>query len=133
MGVIRRSRVVIQRVASEKSIVEYGDLEEIESMLAEKVDRWTEKWKRGGLEQGVAQGLEQGVAQGLEQGVAQGVEIGEIKALSSSLRKICSTRFGVTDLGSKLENASLAPLQAWFDRALDAEAFEDVFAEDARD
>ena len=125
MGVIRRSRVVIQRVASEKSIVEYGDLEEIESMLAEKVDRWTEKWKR--------EGLEQGVAQGLEQGVAQGVEIGEIKALSSSLRKICSTRFGVTDLGSKLENASLAPLQAWFDRALDAEAFEDVFAEDARD
>ena len=37
-----------------------NDLQEIHSMLAERVVEWTEQWKREGLEQGLKEGLQQG-------------------------------------------------------------------------
>jgi predicted transposase/invertase (TIGR01784 family) len=44
-----------------------ADLQEVKSMLAERVMEWTREWQQQGLEQGREQGLEQGREQGLEQ------------------------------------------------------------------
>jgi hypothetical protein len=114
-------RVVIQRVANEKVVVHYEDLEDIESMLAEKVSRWTEEWKRQGLEQG----LEQGLVQGIEQGRALGMR--------QSLSNILLKRFGTGVDLRPLDGASCEQLQLWLDRAIDAETYGTVFEDEASD
>ena len=42
-------------------------LDEVKTMLAERVKEWTEQWRQEGLQKGLEQGLEQGIEQGLEQ------------------------------------------------------------------
>jgi hypothetical protein len=44
------------------------DLQEAETMLAERVKQWTEEWKQAGLAQGLREGIEQGIEQGLVKG-----------------------------------------------------------------
>ena len=39
-------------------------LEEVQTMLAERVKEWTEQWRREGLQRGLEQGLEQGLEKG---------------------------------------------------------------------
>ncbi|HEX3128843.1 MAG TPA: Rpn family recombination-promoting nuclease/putative transposase [Thermoanaerobaculia bacterium] len=42
------------------SLAETGSLEEIHTMLAERVMEWTQEWKKEGLEEGLQQGRQQG-------------------------------------------------------------------------
>ena len=46
-------------------------LEEVRTMLAERVKEWVRPWLEEGLEQGLEQGREQGLEQGIEQGRAE--------------------------------------------------------------
>ena len=48
------------------------DDEEVESMLAERVQGWWREAFDKGLEQGLEKGLEQGLSKGLEQGLERG-------------------------------------------------------------
>ena len=52
------------------------ELEEVQTMLAERVKEWTEEWRQEGLKRGLEEGREQGREQGLEQGLEQGREQG---------------------------------------------------------
>lgn len=36
-----------------------NDLQEVQSMLAERVTEWMEEWKRQGMEKGLQEGLQQ--------------------------------------------------------------------------
>ncbi|MDQ2694967.1 MAG: Rpn family recombination-promoting nuclease/putative transposase, partial [Pseudomonadota bacterium] len=54
-------------------IQELQDLNEVDSMLAERVKEWTEQWKQQGLEEGRREGLQQGKQEGLQQGLQQGL------------------------------------------------------------
>jgi hypothetical protein len=40
------------------------DLQEAETMLAERVKQWTEEWKREGIQQGIEEGIVQGIEKG---------------------------------------------------------------------
>jgi hypothetical protein len=48
------------------SLPELADLEEIRTMLNERIEPWTEQWRQEGLAQGLEQGLERGLEQGLQ-------------------------------------------------------------------
>lgn len=52
------------------AIPELADLEEVRSMLAERVVEWTQEWKQEGFEKGLEKGLEKGREEGLDQGRA---------------------------------------------------------------
>jgi hypothetical protein len=45
------------------------DLQEVKSMLAERVKEWTREWKQEGLEEGLRKGIEKGRQEGIEQGI----------------------------------------------------------------
>lgn len=99
------NRIVLKKMGSEESIPEMTDLQEIDNMLAERVEQWTENWKQQGLEQGLQQG--------------------EGKILVRLLEK----RFGsVTDhIKEKITDATEEQLEQWADNILDAKKLDDVF------
>ena len=70
-------------------------------MLAEKLDDWTEQWKREGRQQEAA----------------------------AMLLRFLTKRFGAVDAATrvKVETASLEQLEGWGDRVLDANSLDDVF------
>lgn len=94
-----------------------NDLQEIDSMLAERVKDWTRDWRE--------QGLEEGRRQGREEGRTEGRAEGERAALFRQLTR----RFGSLDADtvSRLENAGSAELTRWLDNILDAATLDEVF------
>jgi predicted transposase YdaD len=111
------NRVVLNRLVPEETIPELTELQEIDNMLAERVEQWTEKWKQQGMQQGVQQGMQQGVQQGMQQG--------ESKILIRQIQK----RFGSlpTWAKEKIEQATEAQIEHWAENILDAPTLEDVF------
>ena len=98
------------------------ELQEMQTMLAERVKTWAEEWKQQGLEQG----LEQGREQGLEQGIERGVPLGEAKLLRRQLTR----RFGPLPhwVQQRLEHATEAELESWADRVLESRSLDEIFA-----
>jgi hypothetical protein len=76
-------------------------LQEINDMLAERVMSWTQEWKE------------------------QGVQVGETKMLRRQLTR----RFGSLPswVDQRLEQASVAELEAWGDRVLECGSLDEVF------
>lgn len=70
----------------------------------------------------IKRGLEQGIERGLEQGILQGE--------ASALRRLLKRRFERLPKWAeeRLEGASREELESWFDRVIEAEALEEVFA-----
>jgi hypothetical protein len=58
-------RVLQNRVMPKEPIPEVHSLEEVETMLAERVEEWTEKWKMEGIQIGEQKGLQKGRQEGL--------------------------------------------------------------------
>ncbi|HWK55389.1 MAG TPA: DUF4351 domain-containing protein [Hyphomicrobiales bacterium] len=82
-----------------------NDLQEIDSMLAERVKDWTKDW--------------------VERGIEQGRVAGELAVLTRQLTR----RFGPLDEATmqRLQQASSANLECWADSILDARTLEEVF------
>ena len=91
------------------------DLEELNIMLAERLEEWAHGYKAEGMQQGIQQGMQQGMQQG--------------EALA--LQRLLSKRFGAipSDITVQIAAASVAQIEAWFDRAIDARQLSDVFDE----
>ena len=94
---------------------EIEELEEIETMIAEKAPTWTEMWERQGLEKG------------LEQGRRQGRREGE----SAMFLRLLEVRFGPLDEHTlaRVSAADADRLLEWGERILTAERLEDVFGD----
>ncbi len=94
---------------------ETQELEEIETMLAEKAPTWTEMWEEQGREKGLAQGRREGRREGE----------------STMLRHQLESRFGALDERTKqrVESAQADQLLAWGERVLSAKRLEDVFGD----
>jgi flagellar biosynthesis/type III secretory pathway protein FliH len=71
------------------AIPQLADLEEVKSMLAERVVEWTREWEQEGFEKG----LQQGIAKGLEQGIVKEAEK-TIGMLRGMLLSQLEERFG---------------------------------------
>ncbi|MDO9142525.1 MAG: hypothetical protein Q7U38_19570, partial [Methylobacter sp.] len=102
---------------------EIDDLQELNIMLAERLEQWAHDYKAEGLQEGLAKGLEKGLAKGLEKGLAKGEML--------ALQKLLSRRFGVipAEMTARISSATLADIELWFDRAIDAPTLDDVFSQ----
>jgi flagellar biosynthesis/type III secretory pathway protein FliH len=52
-------------------IPELAELEEIQSMLADRILEWTQEWKQEGLEEGLQKGMEKGRQEGRKDALVQ--------------------------------------------------------------
>ena len=126
-------RILLRRKAPRSSISEIeriNDIMEADSMLAERIEGWFDEAERKGLQRGLEKGLEQGLKQGLEQGLEKGLQTGEARAL----RHLLNRRFGPLPAGveARIEQASLAQVEAWFDEAIDAPSLDGIFGDGSR-
>lgn len=130
-------RVLLQRVMPKEPLPALETLEEVDTMLAERVVEWTEKWKMEGLEAGLAEGRAKGHAEGEAKGRVEG-EVkgraeGEVKGRSAVLRRLLAKRFGEdiweSRVQERLRTASIEELDLWAERILDARTIDEVFGE----
>lgn len=100
-------------------------LEEIETMLAERIDEWNRQLEKQGIEKGMEKGMEKGIQQGIQQGRQEGLQRGEAKALLRLLEK----KFGGLDPGTRDHITQADPdlLLDWIDRAATATRLSDIF------
>ena len=96
-------------------------------MLAERVDEWTQKWKREGLLEGKREGLLEGKREGQREGKLEGQREGKTEALQSVL----TARFGPLPswAGARLAGATVDQLDAWLNGFLQAETLEGLLGD----
>jgi hypothetical protein len=93
-----------------------NELQEVKSMLAERVIEWTEEWQRQGLERGLGLGRREGRREGRQEGEA------------AMLLRLLERRFGTVDeaLRQRLQAADADTLLRWGERIFQASTAEDV-------
>ncbi len=112
---------ILRKRLEGKRLPDVEELEEIETMLAEKTPTWTETWKEQGLEQGRREGREQGREQGRREGRREGE--------AALLLRLLEQRFGTLNEGTRerIESADAEQLLEWGERIVTAERLEKVF------
>jgi len=105
-----------------------NELEEVDAMLAERVQEWTREWEQRGMLRGLEQGLEQGREQGREEGREQGRKEGE----AALMKKQLARRFGPLSpqIEQRLGQANAEQLLDWGERILSAETIDQVFGDE---
>jgi hypothetical protein len=93
-----------------------NELQEVKSMLAERVVEWTEEWKKQGMQEGRQEGRQEGEA------------IGVAKGEATLLQRLLEKRFGSLDEAvlHRLAEADPETLLRWGDRIFQASSAEEV-------
>ncbi len=99
------NRVVLRKLVPDEDIPELAELQEIDNMLAERIEQWTEKWKWEGRQEGRQ-----------EEG-------------RTMLTRLLIKRFNILPqwVEERLENATQTELERWAENILDADTLEEVF------
>ena len=113
------NRVVLRRFNPKGDLPETQDLPEVQHMIEERIDSWSEQILQQGVQQGVLLGMQQGKLEGKLEGQAQ------------LLRRFLVRRFGVLPAGveAQISAASLEQMESWFDRSVDAPSLGAVFTD----
>ncbi|GAB6049891.1 Rpn family recombination-promoting nuclease/putative transposase [Hydrogenophilus islandicus] len=108
---------LMRRRVTQTEIPEVQDLLEVDTMLAERMKRWTREWKQEGFREGI------------ELGIQQGELLWKRVQTASNLRRLLAKRFGPipTEIELRISAASLEELESWLDRILDAPTLDAVF------
>ncbi|MFO8155249.1 MAG: Rpn family recombination-promoting nuclease/putative transposase [Thiohalospira sp.] len=94
------------------------ELQEVRSMLEERVKEWTLDWKQQGIQEGIREGIEQGIEQGRQEGEA------------TLLLRLIERKFGAEAAAAnqvRIEQADAETLLLWSERILAAEQVEELF------
>jgi len=86
-------RVLLPARVPGLKLPEMEDLQEVRSMLAERVLDWTEQWKQEGLEEGRKEGRQEGRQEGLQEGRQEGRQQG-LESVRQVLLEDLGRRFG---------------------------------------
>jgi hypothetical protein len=99
---------------------ELTDLNEVNTMLAERVMEWTRQWKA----QGMQEGIEKGIEKGREEGLVEGRKSGE----AALLRKMLELKYGPLPPWAldKIAQADAALIEQWATNLLSAQTLEAV-------
>ncbi len=102
-------QVLLPRRMPEVKLPELENLQEVRTLLAERVKEWTQKWREEGHKEGREEGLKEGAAQLLIRQLEQ--------------------KFGSLDTSVRRRVADAAPdcYLTWCERLLTADRLEDVF------
>ena len=105
-------RVILTDVEVEAAAEQITELDEVRTMLAQRVEQWKQQWHAEGLEEGQQKGRQEGRQEGLEQGSEQ--------ALRWSLKNILTQRFGELpdDIIHQIDTAKRAQLEQWLTHVL---------------
>jgi len=97
----------------------FEELQEIHTMLSERIKQWPDRWIQKGLEQG------------LERGVRKGLELGREKTARRMLQGLIVRKYGSVPgwAQTRLDQAGIEQLEAWVDAILDAETLEALLGE----
>lgn len=135
-------RVLLPAKAPSEPIKEFNDLQEVHTMLAERVKQWVQEWKEEGLQEGLQEGrqkglqegrqkglqegIREGIREGLEQGRQQGIQIGEAK----TLLKLITLKFGPAPdwVVNKVSVADKEQLDVWVERVITAKSVEQLLS-----
>jgi flagellar biosynthesis/type III secretory pathway protein FliH len=106
---------------SQEEVSAAGTLEEVDTMLAEKIDRWNRELREKSLQEGLQEGLQKGLQKGLQEGLQEG----EARFLLRQLR----LKFGPleSEVEELVRSADADRLLRWGERILTAESLQDVF------
>jgi predicted transposase/invertase (TIGR01784 family) len=107
-------KVILPRLGlSGEGVPETLTLEEVETMLAENIDRWNREIREEGLQEGLQKGLQKGLREG------------EVRILLRQLR----LKFGTLapEIEERVRAAHADRLLEWSDRILTASRLEEVF------
>jgi predicted transposase YdaD len=107
-------KVILPRFGvSEEKVSEISSLEELDTMLAESIDRWNRELR------------EEGRQEGRQEGQQEGRQEGEALVVLRLLR----LKFGplAPEIEARVHSADADRLLEWSDRILTAESLEDVF------
>ena len=120
--------VLLPRRMPEVEFSGLNDLQEVRSMLANRVVEWTEQWKQEGLEQGLQQGLQQGRQEGLQQGRQEGIVEGRQEGEIALLLRLVEHRFGPLEEAqrSRIRSADPDTILRWADRLWTAQSVDEV-------
>jgi hypothetical protein len=93
---------------------------EVNTMLAESVNEWTQDWKRQGMQEGIQEGIQKGLLQG------------RLEGESTLLERLLVKRFGPLseDTRVRLRAARAEQLEIWAERVLDVTSLAQVFGDD---
>ena len=99
------------------------DLQEINVMLADRL----EQWALGYMAEGELKGRQEGKQEGRQEGRQEGKQEGEMLAL----QKLLAKRFGAipANITALIANASVQDIESWFDQAIDAQRLSDIFTD----
>jgi hypothetical protein len=107
-------RATLMRKAEYRIVLpQIDDLQELNVMLAERLEEWAHGYK--------AEGKQEGMQQGMQQGMKQGETL--------ALQKLLTKRFGVmpSDVLAKIAAANATQVDQWLDLVLDAPSLESMF------
>lgn len=107
--VIWLKRVLMPRKLAGQKIPDLNNLNEVKSMLTERVDEWTTHWKQ----------------EGRLEGKVEGVHLGQ----ATTLRRLMAKKFGVVPRNAekRIEKVDNETLLEWSENVLTAESIDDVF------
>jgi hypothetical protein len=100
--------------------------EELNTMLT-----LTNEWIELGEERGEERGIEKGIAKGIVEGLEQGMERGRATEARSLILRLGTKRFGAASAESEavLEAADIVRLEAFVERLLEVESWQELLAE----
>jgi hypothetical protein len=110
-------QVLLPRRMPGAVVPELTDLQEVRTMLAERVKEWTQQWRDEGWEEGRNEGRNEGRKEGRKEGGAQ------------LLVHLLERKFGPLDatVTARIAQADAEQFLVWAERVLTADRLEDVF------
>ncbi|SFU77190.1 hypothetical protein SAMN05216339_11155, partial [Nitrosomonas eutropha] len=120
-------RVFLPGRMPKTSFDEIHDLQEVHSMLSERVKDWTKDWKQ----QGIEEGKQIGIREGRQEGRLEGRQEGRLEGEAEFFLKLLERKFGPADeiTRARIRSVDSRTLLHWGERILTAQTIEEVFAD----
>jgi predicted transposase/invertase (TIGR01784 family) len=128
------NNVGLKKVFFKEKLPEITELQEINTMLADRIDSWIEGWMQEGMQKGRQEGRQEGLYEGIQKGIQkgkrEGLNEGIQKGEKAFLLKQLSKRFGVLPDWAivRVENATIEQIETWGVRIFEAENLEEMFS-----
>jgi len=121
-------RVLLPGRVSGVEFSDLNELQEVRSMLAERVVEWTRDWKQQGIEEGRQEGRLEGRLEGRQEGLQEGKRQGKKEGEAALLTRQLELRFGSLDdsIRRQLQEADAETLLRWGERILTAKTAGEV-------
>ncbi len=105
------------------------ELQEVKSMLAERVREWPREWEERGWKRGLREGRQEGRREGRREGRQEGLQQGKLLGEARLLEQLLELKFGKLPrpLRDRLSAADSQTLSEWVGRVLTAQTVDQVF------